>query len=230
MGEPLQIAIDGPVGAGKSEISARLARELRMTYLYTGAMYRAVALACIRERIAFKDEKNVLPLLQKHTIELIPATSNSVRPVTVLLNGEDVTEQLFRPEVDQGTSDVSTLPGVRAFLVKRQKELARGKRVVMEGRDIGLRVLPDSQLKIYLNASLEERAKRRHAQWLSKGITHKTLEDAVAETKFRDDQDMHREVDPLKKLPDAWELDTTGMNREQVVDAIKKELIRRGLV
>lgn len=230
MEKPLQIAIDGPVGAGKSEISARLARELGLTYLYTGAMYRAVALACIREKIGFKDEKNVLPLLRKYTIELVPATEKSKRPVKVLLSGEDVTEKLFHPDVDQGTSDVSTLPGVRAFLVKRQKELAKGKRVVMEGRDIGLRVLPEAQLKIYLTASPRERAKRRHAQWISKGIKHKTYEDALSETRERDDQDMHRQVDPLQKLADAWELDTTGMNPDQVVLAITKELKSRKLI
>ncbi len=230
MDKPLQIAIDGPVGAGKSEISARLARELGLTYLYTGAMYRAVALLCIREHIGFKDEPSVLPLLEKHTIELVPATKDTVRPVVVLVNGEDVTEELFLPEVDQGTSDVSTLPGVRRFMVQRQKELAKGKRVVMEGRDIGLRVLPDAQLKIYLTASPAERARRRFAQWQEKGIAGKSLTSAIAETKIRDDQDSHREVDPLQKLPDAWELDTTGMSRDDVVEAIKKELFGRGFI
>ena len=131
--------------------------------------------------------------------------------------------------MSQGSSDVSTIPQVRKFMVARQQELARGKSVVMEGRDIGLRVLPQAQLKIYLTASLEERARRRWNQYKTKDPT-KTLAQEIDETKIRDTQDTSRAADPLQKLPDAWELDTTDMTQEQVVDAIIQELKRRNLL
>lgn len=227
---PIQIAIDGPVGSGKSDISARLARELGLVYLYTGAMYRAIAYACYREGIPYKDTARVVPLLQQYTIDLVPPDPSSNRAFKVLLNGEDVTEALFRPPIDQGSSDVSTLPEVRAFMVQRQQEMAQGKSVVMEGRDIGLRVLPEADLKVYLTADLNERAHRRFLQWEERGVTGKTLEDAVNETRQRDEQDTRRVADPLQKLPDAWELDTTGLTQEEVVQRIKTELEQRQII
>lgn len=227
--KPLRIAIDGPVGAGKSDISARLAKELGLVYLYTGAMYRVLALACYQENVAYKDVNRVLPLLSRYVIELAQPSESSQRPYMVLLNGEDVTELLFTPEIDKGASDVSTLLPVRRFMVKRQQEMAEGKRVVMDGRDIGLRVLPNAELKIYFTASLEERAKRRQLQYQQQGHPM-TFEEVLADTQQRDLQDTTRSVDPLQKLPDAWGLDTTGKNQEEVVAAIKQELSRRGLL
>ncbi len=228
--KPLQIAIDGPVGSGKSDISARLAKELGLVYFYTGAMYRAVAYACIQNGIPFKDVHAVTDLLQNIRVELVQPDPESHRAFKVLLDGRDVTESLFQPDVDHGSSDVSTIAEVRAFMVNKQKEMAQGKSVVMEGRDIGLRVLPDAQLKIYLTANLRERANRRYLQWIDRGVTNKTLEDAVTETASRDDQDMHRQVDPLQKLPEAWELDTTGLTQDEVVARIHDELITRNLL
>lgn len=226
----LQIAIDGPVGAGKSDISDRLARELGITYLYTGAMYRAAAWLCRKYHIPYKDEEKTVPFLTEHVIDLIAGKKDGIRSYAVLADGEEITEELFTPENDQPTSDVSTVPGVRKLLVKRQQELAAGRSVVMEGRDIGKRVLPNAQLKIYLTADVKERAGRRFDQWAKKGVVGKTEEEALKETIDRDYQDMHRPYDPLEKLPDAWELDTTGMPQDKVIEKIKEELKKRGLI
>lgn len=229
MDKPLQIAIDGPVGSGKSDISSRLAKELGLTYVYTGAMYRALAWICVREGVSFKDGSNVVPLLSKYIIDLRPSVKGGSLGFSVWVGDTDVTDKIFTPAMSQGASDVSTIPEVRKFLVLRQQELAKGKKVVMEGRDIGLRVLPDAALKIYLTASLEERARRRWEQYKTKDPT-KTLKQEIEETKIRDTQDTSRDADPLQKLPDAWELDTTGMTQEAVVSAIIAEIKRRGLI
>jgi cytidylate kinase len=229
MDKPLQIAIDGPVGSGKSDISNRLANALGITYLYTGAMYRALAWLCVREGVSFKDSSHVLPLVSKHTIDLRPPAKDGSRGFSVLVGSTDITDRIFTSAISQGASDVSTIPEVRTFMVARQQELAKGKNVVMEGRDIGLRVLPDAALKIYLTASLEERARRRWEQYKTNDPT-KTLAQEIEETRVRDMQDTNRTADPLQKLPEAWELDTTGMTQEAVVSAIIAELHRRKLI
>lgn len=225
----LQIAIDGPVGSGKSDISARLAKKLGLTYLYTGAMYRALAWASVKERITFKDESRVFALLSKYNIDLRPPVAEDSRGFSVWVNDQNITEELFTPAISQGSSDVSTLPSVRKFMVARQQEMAKGKSVVMEGRDIALRVLPYADLKIYLTASLEERARRRWEQYKPKDPS-KTLEQEITDTEIRDTQDTTRAADPLRKLPDAWELDTTGKTQDDVVNAIVAELRKRALI
>ncbi len=225
----VQIAIDGPVGSGKSDISARLAHRLGFVFLYTGAMYRALALLCIQQGVDRKDTPRVLSLLSIHTIELVQAASGSKRPYRVLLDAVDVTEKLFVPDIDKGASDVAVLPEVRQYMVKRQQELAVGKNVVMEGRDIGLRVLPNADIKIYLTAKPEERAKRRLLQYQRQGKII-SLDEMIADTKARDKQDSTRVTDPLQKLPDAWELDTTGLTQEGVVEVIIDELKKRMLL
>jgi cytidylate kinase len=192
-------------------------------------MYRALALACVREGISFKDSPRVIPLLARFRIDLEKPDEESLRPYTVLLNGEDVTAELFTPHIDSGSSDVSTLIEVRRFMVDRQKGMAEGKPVVMEGRDISLRVLPHAQLKIYLTASLEERAKRRYKQFQEKGV-NKIYTEVLEETRKRDIQDSTRAIDPLTKTSDHWELDTTGLSQEEVVQKIKNELSRRQLI
>lgn len=226
---PLQIAIDGPVGSGKSHVASALAKELGITYLYTGAMYRACALIAQQHTISFKDEEHIIPILQQTTIDLQPVSEESSLPCRVTVNGEDVTEALFTPELDQGASDISMLSAVRALMVKRQQEMASGRSVVMEGRDIGLRVLPNAHIKIFLTASLEERAKRRQQQYEKRGIS-KTFETILEETKKRDIQDTTREADPLQKLSESWEYDTTGKNPEIVIAEIIRELKKRQLL
>lgn len=227
--QPLQIAIDGPVASGKGEIAARLARKLDLLYIYTGAMYRALALLCLRTGTSLHDEKYVRELLEKHSIEVLPPNAESTYPYAILLDGEDVTDKMLDQEVAQGSSDVGVFSSVRQWMVSRQKELAKDKRVVMEGRDISLRVLPQAQLKVYLTASLEARASRRAAQRLSKGIAT-SVPATLSEIKERDVQDMTRTIDPLQKVVDAWELDTTHMTIDEVVDAICVELRNRNLL
>lgn len=226
---PLQIAIDGPVAAGKGDIAARLAKELHLLYVYTGAMYRTLALACIQEGVSMRDEDAVFAVLEKSSIELVRPEKGSKETFIAKLNGKNVTERIMAPDTASGASDVSVFLRVRKIMVARQQQLAADQRVVMEGRDIGLRVLPNAQLKIFLTASLEERARRRFDQWMKKGIKL-PIEKVIEETRMRDKQDSERETDPLQKLPDSWELDSTNLSQEQVVAAIRKELERRQLL
>jgi len=226
--KPLQIAIDGPVASGKGDIASRLAKKFDLLYIYTGAMYRALALACIENSIDFKDHKRVIPLLNKTKIDLLPDL-NSDKSFKITLNDKDVTERIMLQDVAMGTSDVSTLSEVREIMVLKQKQMAQDKRVVIEGRDIGLRVLPESQLKIFLTASPDIRAKRRYLQWLEKGLDI-TYEETYKDTLIRDKQDTNRTIDPLQKLPDAWLLDTTNLNQDEVVKAIENELNLRNLL
>lgn len=229
MKQPLQIAIDGPVAAGKGDIAERLAKRLHLIYLYTGAMYRVLALACMRNKIPTTDAPKIVELLNQIQIDFIPQDQNTEHTYKLLLNGQDVTKAIFAQDVAQASSDVSVIPEVRKIMVSKQKILAQGKAVVMEGRDIGLRVLPQSQLKIYLTASIEERTKRRLEQFANKGIK-KTYQEVLEDTKKRDEQDMTRSADPLQRLPDAWELDTTSMTQEVVIEKIIQELQKRQLI
>lgn len=225
----LHIAIDGPVGSGKSDISRRLASELNLTYLYTGAMYRALAWVCISQSISLDDLSGVVSILQKTKIELFPNDRKSGYSVKVFVNNKEVTRELFTPTIDAAVPIVSKIELVRKEMVKRQQDMAVGKSVVMEGRDIGLRVIPNADLKIYLTASLVERAKRRWEQ-IKEKRKEKMISDVLAETQYRDKEDMTRSIDPLQELPDAWKLDTTNMTQDQVVTAIKEELKRRNLL
>lgn len=225
----IQIAIDGPVGSGKSDISSQLAKKINYIYINTGAMYRTAALLCFRNDIPYKDEEKAIKLLKENLINVTEPKNESKRSFRILLNNEDVTEELFTPEMDRGSSDVSTLPSVRLYMVGLQQKLALGKNVVMEGRDIGYRVLPDAQLKIYLTATLQIRTERRYKLALSKGIS--TTYDAVLkDTQSRDLQDTTRKTDPLKKLPDAWVLDTSDLTQEQVVQQIINQMKNRNLI
>lgn len=228
MDKHIQIAIDGPVAAGKGDIALRLARDLGIVYIYTGAMYRALGLACLNRFVDLTDEKRVLEVFKTITIDLEHSPLEE-KPYKVFLDGVDVTKRILEQDAATGASIVGAHPEVRKEMVMKQKHIAEGASVVMEGRDIGLRVLPEADLKIYLTASVEERARRRREQFIQNGI-NKTFEEVVSDTKKRDEQDMNRATDPLMKLPDAWELDTTGLTQDDVVDAIKAELKKRGLV
>lgn len=225
----LQIAIDGPVAAGKGDIAARLAKQLHILYIYTGAMYRMLALACINEGVSLKDETAVFAVLEKSRIELVRPEKGSKETFIAELNGMEVNDRIMEPDVAAGSSDVGVFPSVRKEMVARQQKIADDKPVVMEGRDIGLRVLPRAQLKVFLTASLEERAKRRFDQWKQKGI-EVAMEEVIEETKTRDKQDIERATDPLQKLPDSWELDSTNLSQEEVVETIIAELTKRNLV
>ncbi len=224
----LQIAIDGPVGAGKSVTANLLAKRLGIIYVYTGAMYRAVGYAASVHNIDWFNEQAVYELVKKTKIELRP-TTHIGRFCDVFVNNEDVTEQLFTPKASEGSSAVATLPSIRRQMVEMQKEIADDKAVVMEGRDITTTVLPKADLKIYMTADIELRAQRRLRDLQNKGFD-KSLEDVLQETKDRDYQDSHRSADPLQIVKDAWVLDTTNLTIENTIEAIVDKLVGMGLV
>lgn len=222
MSTSFQIAIDGPVAAGKGTISRLLAERLGFLYVDTGAMYRATALLALRAEINLSDEDRVVALLQKSKLEMrnpIPPKETDGRLTTVILDGEDVSWAIRTQKCGEGASKVAVLPKLRHVLVQKQQEIAASQNVVMEGRDITFRVLPNAQLKIFLTASVESRAARRHTQYLTKG-TDVSLEEVIEEIKQRDQRDMERDTDPLHITKDAWVLDTSELSIEAVVELI----------
>lgn len=225
----VQIAIDGPVGSGKTDISIRLAQTLGFVFIYTGAMYRALAYLCEKYKVPYSDTVRIVSLLDQHILELLAPVSSSGRPYRVVVDDEDITKKLFTPSIDIGASNVAVIPEVRKRMVSVQQYMARGKSVIMEGRDIGLRVLPNADLKIYLTADVETRARRRYEQYIKAGKTM-AMDELIEDTKKRDLQDTSRLVDPLQKLSDAWELDTTSLSQKQVIQKIIDELKNRKLI
>ena len=221
-----QIAIDGPVAAGKGTISRLLAEKLGFLYVDTGAMYRATALLAIRNQISFDDETELVSLIEKNQIDMRNPQGEKEqdgRLTTILLNGEDISWLIRTPAVSDGASRVAVLPEVRKALVKKQQQFAESQNVIMEGRDITFRVLPDADLKIFLTANLSTRAKRRHMEYLSKGID-KEFDEVISEITQRDARDTQRDVDPLHVTADAWNLDTSDLDIEQVVDLIAERV------
>lgn len=208
----ISIAIDGPAAAGKSTIAKMVAKKLNYTYIDTGAMYRCVAYATLKQGLAFEDEKAVSDLLKNMQIEMKPEG-------TIYLNGEDVTSSIRQNEVSMGASIVSKYQAVREFLVEKQREMAQGGGIILDGRDIGTVVLKDAELKIYQIASIECRALRRHNENLERGMAS-DLEAIKKEIAMRDEQDMNRQISPLKKADDAIEIDTSEMSLEEVVSRV----------
>ncbi len=222
MSKSFQIAIDGPIAAGKGTISRLLAQKLGFLYVDTGAMYRATALLALRQEIDLTDEDQVVALLEKSKLEMrnpLPPKETDGRLTTVILNGEDVSWAIRTQKCSDGSSKVATLPKLRHVLVKKQQEIANNQNVVMEGRDITFRVLPKADLKIFLTADVESRANRRHMQYLTKGM-NVTVEEVIAEIKERDQRDLQRDTDPLQIVPEAWVLDTSHLEIEEVVNLI----------
>lgn len=212
----LVIAIDGPAGSGKSTVARLVARRLGYLYVDTGAMYRAVALKAIRLGMNLHDPIVMGMVAEASDIQLIPQPDGSVR---VVLDGEDVTEQIRAPDVSEASSIVSAHPEVRAVLVERQKLLAADGGVVMEGRDIQTVVAPDAEVKVFLTASLEERARRRWRELQQRGLCV-PFEQVLRELQERDQRDSSRSVAPLQKAPDAIEINTTNLTPEEVVEQI----------
>ena len=222
MSQSFQIAIDGPVAAGKGTISRLLAQKLGFLYVDTGAMYRATALLALRQEIDLSNEDEVVSLLDKSKLEMrnpLSPTEIDGRLTTVILDGEDVSWAIRTQECGEGASKVAVLAKLRKVLVKKQQEIASSQDVVMEGRDITFRVLPNADLKIFLTASIEARAARRHTQYLIKGVDI-SIEEVIKEIGERDERDMQREADPLHVVDDAWSIDTSNLNIEEVVDLI----------
>lgn len=220
----VQIAIDGPSGAGKSTMAKLLSKRLGFMYLDTGAMYRALALKAIRMNIDTKDREKVIELLPSLNIKISYKDGNQV----ILLDGEDVSEKIRTEQVSMGASDVSAIPEVREKLVKMQQEIASDNNVVMDGRDIGTHVLPNAQVKIFLTASVYERAKRRYNELKEKGLLTKTYDELVKEIETRDYNDSHRSVSPLRRADDAVLLDTSKLSIEETVDEIIKIIKMKG--
>lgn len=209
------IAIDGPAGAGKSTIAKKAAKKLDFIYVDTGAMYRAIALYFIRNKVAADDEKTISEKCSgiNVSIDYVDGAQQ------VILNGENVNDYIRTEQVSMMTSSISKYPAVRDKLLNLQRQLAAEKNVIMDGRDIGTCVLPDAKTKIFLTASAEERARRRYKEQIERGIECdiKQIEkDIIA----RDEQDMNREIAPLKQAEDAVLIDSSDMSIEQVVDAI----------
>lgn len=209
------VAIDGPSGAGKSTVSRRVAERLGFTYIDTGAMYRCVGLSALRISLPCEEGPALQYLLSKIRIAFDgPATRQQV-----FLNGEDVTEAIRDHAVSGAASSFSALPPVRERLVALQREMGKAGGIVMEGRDIGTNVFPHAEVKIFLDASAEVRARRRYEELLEKG-QNVSFEKILADQKQRDEKDSNRELNPLRKADDAHVVDTSDMTIEQVVDAI----------
>jgi len=212
----LVIAIDGPAGAGKSTVAKLVAKRLGYLYVDTGAMYRAVALKALRLGMDIGDPVTMAMLAQATDIQLLSQPDGSVR---VMLDGEDVTEAIRTPEVSEAASIVSAHEGVREALVAEQRVLAESGGVVMEGRDVQTVVAPDAEVKVFLTASLEERARRRWQELRQRG-TEIPYEQVLQELRERDERDQQRAIAPLRKAPDAVEIDTTHLSPEAVVEQI----------
>ena len=215
------IAIDGPVAAGKGTVSRLVAERLGFVYVDTGAMYRTTALLAKQNSVDYSDEDGLAKLVESADIDLRTPEGDEKdgRLATVLLNGEDISWAIRTEEISSATPLVAALPEVRRVLVDKQQKIAVGKNVVMEGRDITYRVLPNAQLKIYLTGSDIIRAKRRHMQLLTKG-QDVAFEEVYRELLERDKRDMNRNTDPLKIVDDAWQIDTSDLTIEQVVEII----------
>lgn len=211
----LTIAIDGPAAAGKSTVAKLVAKQLAYLYIDTGAMYRALTLHALREGVDPNDEQALLDLFSNIDIKLKQEHDTQI----VLLNQEDVTSDIRQPEVTNYVSIVAKHPKVRQIMVEKQRALATGHGVVMDGRDIGTYVLPHADLKFFLIASVEERAKRRYKENQARGIVS-DFEELKKDIEQRDYRDMNRKIAPLKKADDAIEIDTTSLTIDQVVQRI----------
>lgn len=216
------VAIDGPTASGKSTVARAVARRLRFRHIDTGAMYRSVALAALRRGVDLYDHDALSSLASSLAIEFRPAAEGD-RPAAegdrVLSDGEDVTEAIRTPEVSTAASLVSAVPGVRAAMVARQQVLGAEGRIVMEGRDIGTVVFPDAEVKVFLEASLEARARRRHAELRVRGV-EVDLEEVRRQEAERDARDETRSHSPLRPAQDAVILDTTTQTPDQVIATI----------
>jgi cytidylate kinase len=218
---PIIIAIDGPAASGKSTTAREIAHRLGYTYIDSGAMYRAVTLKALRENIPVDDDKKVSKLAEAISLEFKKNSSKTI----IYMDGEDVSDKIRSPQIDRNISPVAANPHIRSIMVKKQREMGRDGAVVMDGRDIGTVVFPAAELKIFMEASVEERAQRRLKELEQKGI-EMDFNKVAADIEYRDQQDKSRNFGPLKKANDAVKIDTTRLSVEEQIDIIT-ELARR---
>lgn len=216
---PTTIALDGPAASGKSTVGRHVAEHLDYLFFDTGVMYRAVAWTALKKGIDPKDETAVTRLVEKTPIDVRPASQDDGRTSDVMVNDEDITWQIRSPEVDANVSTVAAYAGVRAALSRQQRRIGLRGNVVMVGRDIGTVVLPEADLKIYLDASAEERARRRYDEIIARGELADYAE-ILAKVKQRDHIDSTRDVAPLRPADDAVLLNSDNLNADQVFDKI----------
>jgi cytidylate kinase len=219
LARPSTIAIDGPAASGKSTIGGLLAERLEYVYFDTGVMYRAVTWAALAKGVPIEDEAGVTALAEQLKIDVVLPAVDDGRQYTVLADGQDVTWEIRRPEVDRGVSPVSAYPGVRAALTIQQRRIGQKGQIVMVGRDIGTVVLPGADLKIYLDATVDERATRRFREMVARGeaADYATV---LALMRRRDRIDSGRALAPLRAADDAVVIDTTPLNMEQVLERV----------
>ncbi|CAI8698764.1 cytidylate kinase [Bacillus pseudomycoides] len=215
MDKRISIAIDGPAAAGKSTVAKVVAKELSYVYIDTGAMYRTLTYAALEQNVDIENEESLMEVLKNVNIDFQQSENTQL----VFLNGKDVSEAIRTPNVTNRVSIVAKHRLVREEMVRRQQALAEKGGVVMDGRDIGTHVLPNAEVKIFMLASVQERAERRHLENTKKGFAS-SLEQLKKEIAERDKLDSEREVSPLKKADDALELDTTSLSIEEVVQKI----------
>ncbi len=223
------IAIDGPAGSGKSTVGAALAAQLGFLYFDTGVMYRAVALAALRAAVSPDDANALTALAQRLLIEVLPPTVQDGRQYTIRLDGEDVTWALRSIDVESRVSAVARHAGVREEMVRQQRRIAAPGRIVMVGRDIGTVVLPDADAKIYLIASPEERARRRHAELVAQGDASADYETVLADVRTRDARDQSRTVSPLRPADDARIFDSTKIGIQETVERLLQLIEEKAL-
>jgi cytidylate kinase len=223
---PSIIAIDGPAASGKSTIAAALARQLNYLYFDTGVMYRAATWAALDRGVAISDEAAVTALTESLQIDVEPPSVDDGRQYDVLCDGVDVTWAIRSPDVDANVSPVSVYRGVRSALTAQQRRIGLRGHVVMVGRDIGTVVLPEAPLKIYLDASAEERARRRYLEVQARGDRSQTYEDILDNVKRRDAIDSSRVTAPLKAAADAVIIDATDLDVDEVIARIAQLIAR----
>lgn len=217
----IRIAIDGPAAAGKSTVAKKIAEKLSIVYVDTGAMYRALTLKAIRNELNIEDEESLINLLKSTSIELTQTTGGQ----SVLLDDEDVSKSIRTQEVSNAVSYVAKHRLIREEMVERQKKLANNINVVMDGRDVGTHILPMAEVKIFLIASVNERAQRRHKENIAKGFPS-DLNELKREIQERDERDTTRKISPLIKADDAIAIDTTSLSIEEVVAKILHEVAK----
>lgn len=216
------VAIDGPAGSGKGTITKLVGKKLNLIYIDTGAMYRCVTLECLNKNVKIEETEKLEQILEDIDIEFLSENDEQ----KVFLNGEDVTLKIRSKEVNEYVSPVSTVKIVRAKMTDLQRKMATSKDVIMEGRDIGTTVFPNADVKVYLDATPEERANRRYKQNIENGI-NTDYEEILANVKERDYIDSHRDISPLRKAEDAIYVDSTNMTIEEVVSEIERIILSK---